>query len=290
MFDPRALVIERFVDEMDTTFCRVYGAGRQQERDVLRAAAFMALEKTAQTDCMYHDLDHAILNTAVGQDILIGKRLRGEQVTSSDWLHFVLTLLLFNIGYVKGVCPSDGGSRYATGKGDETIELRPGATGAALGDYNADRSKLVARLWFTDEPLIDVVRLVETIELTRFPPPSDPEYAATDTFAGLVRAAHYIGAVADPAYMRKVKALFLEFEEAGWSERFGFGTALEFREGYAEFYQAALGPYIQDGLRYLSETQSGAQWIAILRSHLHAELRGEAALGISRRTGGKAGA
>jgi hypothetical protein len=283
LFDPRALIIERFVVTLDETFHRLYGNGAQGHRDTLRTTAYLALEKLAQSDCMYHDLDHTILNTAVGQDILIGKRLCGETVTAADWLHFVVTLLLFNIGYVKGVCPADRGARYATGRGDETVVLKPGATGAALGDHNCDRSQLVARLWFDDAPLIDVERLVEMIELTRFPPPRDPKYGDTDSLPGLIRAAHFIGAVADPAYMRKVKAFFLEFEEAGWIERFGFSSPLEFREGYAGFYQNALSPYMQHGLRYLSETRAGTQWIAILRSHLHAELHGEAAMGISRR-------
>ena len=283
MFVPSRLVIKRFVTEMEQAFLRVHGHGYPHHLDVLRWAAYAALEKTALSDCLYHDLNHCIMNVAVGQDVLLGKQMSGERVSPREWLHFVITLLYFNIGYVRGICPNDGDGRYATGIGKQTVALPRGATGAALALHVTDRSKCIVRKLLMGQPLLDLDEICESIEYTRFPAPEDPWYAQTRSYRGLARAAHYIGAVAEPDYMRKLNALYLEFEENGLNEKLGFSSAVEFREGYGELYENMLSHMIVDACRYLRETREGNRWIANMNAHLHAELHHEAAMGITRR-------
>jgi hypothetical protein len=37
-----------------------------------------------------------------------------RQGTPRDWLHFIVSLLCHDIGYVRGVCLSDGNGRYVS--------------------------------------------------------------------------------------------------------------------------------------------------------------------------------
>src|SRR4029453_12190281 len=50
-----------------------------------------------------------------GQEILRGKHVREGGVSPRDWMHFILSLLCHDIGYVRGVCREDRNSVYTTG-------------------------------------------------------------------------------------------------------------------------------------------------------------------------------
>ena len=104
--------------------------------------------------------------------------------------------------------------------------------------------------------------------MTRFPVPDDPFYLETGTFAGLVRAADFIGQLGDPEYLRKIPALFYEFEETGENKRIGYNSPGHMRQNFTKFYWQVVRPHIQDALHYLRKTQEGKQWIANLHSHV----------------------
>ena len=59
----------------------------------MRYCGRLALENTANSDALYHDVNHIILVTKVGREILHGKHLSEGSVTPRDWLHFVISLL-----------------------------------------------------------------------------------------------------------------------------------------------------------------------------------------------------
>jgi len=283
VFVPRRLVIRRFIDEMEQAFVRVFGTREPECTDLLRRTAYFALEKMAQSDCLYHDLEHGILAVSAGQDILLGKRMVGEALTAKDWLEMITALLYFNLGYVRGACRGDARGRCATGVGEQSVTVPRGATGAALTPYLVGRAKSLARLHLGSVAQVDLEQICRNIEYTRFPPATDGSQDETDTYAGLTRAAHYIGAIADPNYMRKINALFLEFQENGLAAELGFETAIEFREGYARLFEGRIRPLIATALGYLAETREGNRWIANMNAHIHAELYQEAAMGIVRR-------
>ena len=45
--------------------------------------------------------------TLVGQEILRGKHVSVGGISPRDWLHFIISLLCHDIGYVRGICQGD---------------------------------------------------------------------------------------------------------------------------------------------------------------------------------------
>jgi len=73
-----------------------------------------------------------------------------------------------------------------------------------------------------------------------------------------------IGQLGDPHYIRKVNALYHEFEEVGMNKQFGYNTPADLIDLYSQFYWSSVSPYVQTAIRYLNVTASGRQWIANL--------------------------
>jgi hypothetical protein len=270
MFNLRKLMIDYFVEELKRAYQRTYSDMEPAFGNIIAWSGRLALENIANSDALYHNVEHTILVTLVGQAILEGKHLCEGGVTPRDWMHYTIALLCHDIGYVRGVCRRDGGGMFATGIGDETIAISSAGTDAALTPYHVDRSKLFVYERFGAAMLegarVDADVLAAYIEMTRFPAPDDPRYKDTKGYSGLVRAADYIGQLGDPDYLRKGPALFYEFEEIGTNARYGYKQPGDLRATFARFYWEMVNPYIQDALRYLRQTQEGKEWIAGLNS------------------------
>jgi len=256
-------VYQRTYGEIDPVFGRVVAwCGR------------LALENIANSDALYHDVDHTIMVALAGQAIVEGKHLREGGVTPVDWMHYMIAVLCHDIGYVKGVCRADDKDHFATGINDELAYVSPDGTDVALTPYHVNRSKLFVRERFGSGLLqdmtkyLDAERIASYIEMTRFPSPPDDFYKETKSLAGLVRAADFIGQLGDPDYFRKTPALFYEFHELGYNQKFGYKAPNDMRKNYASFYWNSVSPYIQDALLYLRMTEDGKQWIANVHSHV----------------------
>ncbi|MCJ7435386.1 MAG: hypothetical protein MUO77_18045, partial [Anaerolineales bacterium] len=241
----------------------------------------LALENIANSDSLYHDVDHTIMVALAGQAIIEGKHLREGGVTPRDWMHYMVAVLCHDIGYVKGVCRNDTKDRFATGVADEMVFISPEGTDVALTPYHVNRSKLFVKERFETGLLQDETKQLDAdlmasyIEMTRFPSPADEMYKDTKGFGGLVRAADFIGQLGDPDYFRKTPALFYEFQELGLNEKLGYKSPNDMRKNYASFYWNSVNPYIQDALQYLRLTEDGKQWIANIHSHVFDSEHGE---------------
>ncbi|NJN21215.1 MAG: metal-dependent phosphohydrolase [Leptolyngbya sp. RL_3_1] len=270
MFNATEILISDFVDKLRAGYHRTYGGLKPDYEDIIAWAGSMALENIANSDALYHNVEHTILVTLVGQEMLRGKHIREGGISCEDWLHFIISLVCHDIGYVKGVCRSDldREHRYATGKGDELVELRPGASDASLTPYHVDRGKLFIEERFGANRIIDAEAIKRNVELTRFPVPKEEDHQDTMQFPGLVRAADLIGQLSDPRYLKKIGALFYEFEETGQNQYLNYNHPGDLKRNYPKFYWNVVDPYIQDGLRYLSLTQEGKQIIANLYSNV----------------------
>ncbi|MBW4649848.1 MAG: metal-dependent phosphohydrolase [Kastovskya adunca ATA6-11-RM4] len=270
MFNATELLINSFVQRLREGYCRTYGGLKTDYEDIIAWAGSMAMENIANSDALYHNVEHSILVALVGQEILRGKHIREGGVSCEDWLHFIISLVGHDIGYVKGVCRQDRETErlYATGQNGEMVHLPPGASDAALTPYHVDRAKLFIDERFCGHKLIDAEIIKHNIELTRFPVPNQDDHKDTANYPGLIRASDLIGQLSDPRYLKKISALFYEFEETGVNKALGYRHPGDLRRNYSKFYWNGVFPYIQDALRYLSLTQQGKQIIANLYSNV----------------------
>jgi hypothetical protein len=268
MFNATEILINAFVRELKQGYRHTYGNLKADYADIIAWAGNMALESIANSDALYHDIEHTILVTLVGQEVLRGKHLREGGVSPEDWLHFIISLACHDIGYVRGVCRQDRNHLCATGMDGAMIALPPGATDAALTPYHVDRGKLFIEERFGGHKLIDTEVIKLNIELTRFPVPAAEDHQDTTHYPGLVRASDLIGQLSDPRYLRKITALFYEFEETGVNKALGYRTPGDLRRSYPQFYWKTVYPYIKDALRHLSLTQQGQQITASLYANV----------------------
>ena len=267
-FNATELLIDTFVRQIREGYRRTYGGYKSDYEDIVGWAGNMALENIANSDALYHDVEHTILVTLVGQEILRGRHIREGGVSCEDWLHFLISLVCHDIGYVKGVCRQDREGLYATGQNGDMVNLPEGCTDASLTPYHVDRAKLFIDERFGGHKLIDAQVIKRNIELTRFPIPKESDHQDTINYPGLVRGADLIGQLSDPRYLKKVSALFYEFEETRFNEKVGYKSPGDLRRNYHKFYWNGVYPYIKDALRYLTLTQQGKQIVANLYSNV----------------------
>ena len=270
MFNPTEILINSFVQKLREGYRRTYGGLKTDNEDIIAWAGNMAMENISNSDALYHTVEHSIMVTLVGQEILRGKHIREGGVTPEDWLHFIISLVCHDIGYVKGVCRSDQENErlYATGQNGDMVHIPIGASDAALTHYHVDRAKLFIDERFGGHKLIDAEVIKFNIELTRFPVPKEEDHRDTENYPGLIRASDLIGQLSDPRYLKKISALYYEFEETGVNKALGYRHPGDVRRNYSKFYWKGVYPYIQDALGYLSLTQQGKQVIANLYSNV----------------------
>lgn len=268
MFNATEILIDTFVDNLRDGYRRTYGGYKPDYEDIIAWAGGMALENIANSDALYHNVEHTILVALVGQELLRGKHIREGGVSCEDWLHFIISLVCHDIGYVKGVCRSDKDGMYSTGQNGTMISLPPGSSDAGLTPYHVDRAKLFIDERFGGHKLIDAEVIKRNIELTRFPVPTKEDHQDTVNYPGLVRAADLIGQLSDPRYLKKISALFYEFEETGTNKYLNYRHPGDLRKNYPKFYWNGVYPYVKEALNYLSLTQHGKQIIANLYSNV----------------------
>ncbi len=270
LYNFKYLTVNRFSQSLEDDYKGAFGELQPIYGNYVNWIGRLALENISNSDMLYHDIEHTMLVTTVGQQILLGKHLTDGGVNPREWAHFITALLCHDIGYVRGICRQDGNGHCATGVGDETVELDPEGTDAQLTPYHVDRSKQFVRERFGGNTLVDIDpdMVGDYIEMTRFPVPDDPSYQVTDSFAGLLRAADFIGQLGDPDYLRKIPALFYEFEQLGTNAAMGYKSPTDMRRGFATFFWKEVSPYIQEASRYLRATQDGNQWLANLHAHV----------------------
>lgn len=269
MFNVTEILIQSFVERLREGYHRTYGGYKPDYADIIAWAGGMALENIANSDALYHTVEHTIGVALVGQEILRGKHIREGGITCEDWLHFIISLVCSDIGYVKGVCRQDSieHNHFDSGKG-ELIHLSAGATDASLAPYHVDRSKLFVDERFSGHKLIVAEEIKRNIEYTRHLSYDVPEYQDTSGFPGLLRAADLIGQLSDPRYLNKLGALYYEYEETGLNEKLGHRHAGDLRQSHSKEYWKTIYPIVEDALEYLSLTQEGKQIVANLYANV----------------------
>ena len=245
---------------------RRYGSTDGQLVDSLQSAARLSIDCIGNSDALYHNIEHTMLVTLAGYDILKGRRLLVE-TDASDFAHVLAACLFHDIGYVRGILPGDTTDSCVIDAAGNKVNLPRGASDAALLPYHVERSKLFVLRRFGQSKLLDAERIATAIEFTRFPVLSNQD--DLDSEDGIiVRAADLIGQLGDPHYLRKANALYCEFEEVGINKQYGYASPADLTERYPQFYWSSVSEHVQKVLKYLNITSSGRQWIATLYSNV----------------------
>ena len=233
--------------------------------EVITSAARLALNCIGNSDALYHNVEHTMLVTLAGYDIMRGRALL-VPTDASDFAHLILACLFHDIGYVRGILKGDGLDGYVVdGKGGK-IKLPRGASDAALMPYHVDRSKLFVMDRLANSNVVDAARIARAIEFTRFPPVEADDHDKEEGM--LLRAADLIGQLGDPHHLRKANALYLEFDEIGMNRQLGYTSPADLTDSYPQFFWSSISPHIQTAIRYLNVTSRGRQWIAGLYSNV----------------------
>ena len=243
-----------------------FGSSHVRLAELIPFAARLALECIGNSDALYHNVEHTMLVTLAGHEIFKGRALLMPS-TPADYSNFIVACLAHDIGYVRGVVKGDTDDSYIVDARGRKVSLPRGSSDAALAPYHVERSKLFVLDRVAGFEELDGARIAHAIEFTRFP------YSSIDTDdideeGSLLRAADLIGQLGDPHYLRKVNALYYEFEETGVNRQLGYESPADLVDKYPQFYWNSVSPYIQDAIRYLNVTSSGRRWIAGLYSNV----------------------
>jgi hypothetical protein len=249
------------LEEFLGSFMRKRFGSQTPLSELVPSAARIALECIGNSDALYHNVEHTLLVTLAGHEIMRGRSLYMPMMPE-DYAHVIVACLNHDIGYVRGLFKADGEDGYVIDVTGKKVTLPRGSSDAALMRYHVDRSKLYVLERLEANALLDQHRIARAIEGTRFPPCLAEH--GEDEEALIVRAADLIGQLGDPNYIRKANALYYEFEEAGVNRELGYGSPSDIVERYPQFYWNSIAPHIQSAIRYLNATSGGRQWIANL--------------------------
>ena len=234
--------------------------------ELVQSAARLAIDCIGNSDALYHNVEHTMLVTLVGYDILRGRRLLIE-TNASDFAHLIVACLFHDIGYVRGILNGDSADGYIIDAKGNKAKLPRGSSDAALLPYHVDRSKLFVMDRVAKIKLLDATRIANAIECHAL----SATHGADDSDSEdgmLVRAADLIGQLGDPHYLRKANALYYEFEEVGMNKQLGYTSPADLTDLYPKFYWSSVSTHIQSAIRYLNVTSNGRQWIANLYSNI----------------------
>ncbi|WP_375229214.1 hypothetical protein [Roseobacter sp. S98] len=267
MFNPTAELASSFANHLSDTFLDYFSGREPEYAAFISGCARMVLERLGNSDALYHNAEHTIMVTLVGQQIMRG-RLVTESVQAEDWLHYVVALLLHDIGYLRDIVDGDEENLVVISPDGDTISPPRGASDAFLSPYHVNRGMMYVRQRFAGTDIIDEERIAAAIDYTRFPVPDDPWYGSTTSEPALLRAADLIGQMADPFYHRKIGALYQEFSETGMNEELGYESAVDLMEQFPDFFWSRVQPLIGPALGHLEQTMEGKQWVAQLYNHV----------------------
>jgi|SRR6478752_3858358 len=259
-------------------FRQMFGPAYDETADRLGSFARSVIECLGRSDALYHNMEHTLLVTMAGRDILRGLSLC-HRIEPDDYTHLVCACLLHDIGYVRGILSGDTESEFVINQEQVKITLPRGASDAALAPYHVDRSKIFAFERLGASPLVDAVRIAKAIESTRFPASADHTVDVVGLEPKLVQAADLVGQLGDPMHPKKANALFYEFEETGMNRQLGYSSPADLINKYPAFFWNSVSMHIEDGLKLLNLTESGRQWIANLHHHVLCAERSDRMMG-----------
>src|SRR5215475_5969682 len=90
---------------------RRYGSTDAELVEIVQSAARLALDCIGNSDALYHNVEHTMMVTLCGYDILTGRRLL-KDTNADDYAHVLIACLCHDIGYVRGILNCEQENAY----------------------------------------------------------------------------------------------------------------------------------------------------------------------------------
>jgi hypothetical protein len=110
---------------------RRFGSSGASLEEIVSAMAQLALGCIGKCDALYHDVEHTMLVTLAGHEILQGRAVHSP-VPAEKSAYFIIACLMHDIGFVHGILEGDGQDGEVIDSGGRKITLPRGASDAAL--------------------------------------------------------------------------------------------------------------------------------------------------------------
>ena len=111
-------------------------------KNIISDTVHASLNTISLSDAMYHDVEHTCLVTLCGQEIFLGKKIIEGNLNAKDWLHFTISLLLHDIGYVTNILSEDNSNSQKINNSGDFVSLQTCQTDASLTPYHVERGKM----------------------------------------------------------------------------------------------------------------------------------------------------
>src|SRR4051794_13498033 len=107
MFTLPELAADALGTLLATNMARRFGSSHARLTELIPSAARLALECIGNSDALYHNVEHTMLVTLAGHDIMKGRALL-VPTQPSDYAHVIVACLMHDIGYVRRILKGDG--------------------------------------------------------------------------------------------------------------------------------------------------------------------------------------
>src|SRR5216684_4917284 len=99
-----------------------FGSSNARLTELVPYVARLALECIGNSDALYHNVEHTMLVTLAGRDILRGRALLAP-TPASDYVHLIVACFMHDIGYVSGILKGDDADGYVVDGSGRKVRL-----------------------------------------------------------------------------------------------------------------------------------------------------------------------
>src|SRR6202049_3629402 len=101
---------------------RRFGSSQAPLVEMVPSIARIAIECIGNSDALYHNIEHTMLVTLAGHDILRGRALHTRMI-ADDYAHVIIACLTHDIGYVRGLFKNDGADGFVIDAAGSKVTL-----------------------------------------------------------------------------------------------------------------------------------------------------------------------
>src|SRR6201985_1687559 len=105
---------------------RRFGSREVGLTELISWVSRLALECIGNSDALYHTVEHTMLVTLVGYDIMKGRSLLAS-TSASDYAHLIAACLFHDIGFVRGIITGDSEDGYVINANGGHVKLSRGS-------------------------------------------------------------------------------------------------------------------------------------------------------------------